>query len=655
MQLRKCFLDIEVLQEPNVLPLPEIVNRPVICVTLYDSYSQKYFTIVQRQDFVQHIEKENFNKTVLYTDSEESMFKLLWKLIAKLFPDIYIGHNVWYDLDYLINRSNKLKIPTFIAKTNDHIYGALVLDFKRAYEEFYTQTSYDLDNILKMEGFGGKQTDVKKLPEYYKDNIPMLIKHNRDEDVEGLVLLDEKLNLTDLLIMVKQDIAGFNNIEKSGYDENIYEFSQILDTVLLRLAYGNDVLLSKPKEGYKSYAGAVVFEPKAGIHRNVAVFDMEKFYPSIYKTLYTELCNKKDLTPQEQRTKKILQYIVKMYDFLAQFRALIEKEMKKYEAGITEYSRLEHQRQRVKDLTNAIYGFAGYKKSRIRDYPLAEKITADGRGGIIWSDKEFQKRGYEKIYGDTDSIFIQLRTENLEQEALQLAEEVSKTLTVFVKQELGYNIPEHKLALGVDKIFSSIIFVETEVKGKKKTAKKRYSGTIVWKGHYLDKPYNYTRGFEFVRRDQSILTKKTQGKALELVNKVDVEATKKLISQTIKDFKNDKFDIDEIAINQTIGKRFEDYKVNTSTLKGVKWSNKYLNANIVAGAMVKQIFVKQVMGYPHTNVICYIDKTMLPKFVLDKDRMIERTLKSPLEKVIKLLGITWNECIGDKPLLASYE
>jgi DNA polymerase elongation subunit (family B) len=648
MEFRKCFIDTEMFQEPGVIPLPELANRPVICATIYDSYSKKYATIIWRKDFTPHIEKETENKMVAYLNSEESFFKLLWKLLAKMSPDFYTGYNIWFDINYLVNRSNKLKIPAYIKITGEkHIYGALVLDFKQAYKNIYTQTRYDLDHILDIEGFGAKQTDVNKIPQYYENDVKSLIKHNRDEDVQGLIWLDEKYYLTDLYLMIKSEIAGFNDL-----DDNVYQFSQILDQILLRIArIENEVMPSKPKEGYKPYAGAVILEPQIGIHKNVAVLDQEKFYPSIYKTYYTMLCNKQNLSEEEQIMKQVLKYIVKIYDYLLKYRLMIEKQMNKYTPGTKEYSKLENQKQKIKDLTNSVYGFAGYFKSRIKNYTVAEMITEAGRKIIMWDIKQIQIRGYTPIYSDTDSVFVALKTKELEKEALALANEISSTLSEFIKQEYSMDIPSQKLALGVDKIFSSVVFVE-DIKSKKKI-KKRYGGIICWKNYYLEKPYLFIRGFEFVRRDQSELTKQIQGKIIELVNLGDAESIKKIIHQAVSDIKNDKYDIDNIAINKTVQKRFEDYKVETDFLKGVRWANKYLNANITAGSMIREIFIKEVSGYPKTNVICYTSKQQLPlkNIVLDKDKMISRTLRGPLQNIIKLVGLSFNECLGQKSLL----
>jgi len=657
MEFRKCYIDAEMLQLPGVMPLPKIADRPVICVTIYDSYSKKYITILWRKDFKPHIEKDASNKIVIYTNSEESLFKILWSILSKMSPDFYTGYNIWFDIEYLVNRSLKLKIPSFLEVKDKHVKGALVLDFKKAYQKIYTQTSYDLNHILEVEGFGAKQTDVNQIPYYYEHDIKKLIRHNRDEDTEGLVWLDEKLGLTDLYLMLKSEVAGFNDL-----NDNVFQFSQILDQILLRLAKEeNEVMPSKPKEGYKSYSGAIVLEPKPGVHKNVAVFDQEKFYPSIYKTQYIILCNKQNLTPEEKNMKQILKYVVKIYDYLLKYREMKEKQISKLTPGTREYVRIENQRQRIKDLTNSVYGFVGYHKSRIRNYTLAESITSMGRKIIQWDIKQFQLRGYEPIYGDTDGIFIPLKTEDLEKEALKLAKEISATLSDFVKQEFGMNISSHKLKLNLDKIFSSIVFVEDtklDAKtGKRKKIKKRYGGMVCFKdGRFLEKPYLYIRGFEFVRRDQSELTKQVQGKVIELINKGDVDSIKKLIFESVNAIRNDKYDIDFIAINRTMQKRFEDYKVETDFLRGIEWANKYLKVNITQGSMFKQIFVKKVIGYPHTDVICYTDKQQLPikNIVLDKEKIIDRTLRSPLEKLIRLVGLSFDDCLGKKTLLSAY-
>src|SRR5690606_41982531 len=59
-----------------------------------------------------------------------------------------------------------------------------------------------------------------------------------------------------------------------------------------------------------------------------------------------------------------------------------------------------------KILMNSFYGVLGTPACRFHNPALANAITGMGREILLWSKRWFEARGYEVLYGDTDSLFV---------------------------------------------------------------------------------------------------------------------------------------------------------------------------------------------------------------------------------------------------------
>jgi hypothetical protein len=88
--------------------------------------------------------------------------------------------------------------------------------------------------------------------------------------------------------------------------------------------------------------------------------------------------------------------------------------MKEVEEGSHEYQTLDNRQKAEKILANSFYGYLGYHGARWYSRECAEATTYMGRKYIQETIEKAEKRGFEVVYGDTDSIFLQ--GENLEDE-----------------------------------------------------------------------------------------------------------------------------------------------------------------------------------------------------------------------------------------------
>lgn len=157
-------------------------------------------------------------------------------------------------------------------------------------------------------------------------------------------------------------------------------------------------------------AGGTVLDPMAGIFPRVAVFDFRSLYPSIIRTFNIDpLAYERALTiPSERRAGEAI---------LAPNGAAFVRERGILPALIAEYF---EERVRAIDrgddasayvykiLMNSFYGVLGAKNCRYARTELAGAITSFGKLCLHFARDFFTGKGFRVLYGDTDSVFVEL-------------------------------------------------------------------------------------------------------------------------------------------------------------------------------------------------------------------------------------------------------
>ncbi|KKL56459.1 hypothetical protein LCGC14_2245190, partial [marine sediment metagenome] len=351
---------------------------------------------------------------------------------------------------------------------------------------------------------------------------------------------------------------------------------------------------------------------------------------------------------------------------LYRIRDRIEKERDKFEFGSGKYNDMNKKVVTVKGIILAVTGQFDYEDSIILNPICANSYRLMGKREIIISKEYATKFGTKTevkvkvIYGDTDSIFVWLENVEDVEIAKKISNEICKWIHVgFDKYAKELNLSTHQFEIRLEKILD--IFVSI---GKKK----KYFGHILWaNGNYIkEKNSLLVKGFETRRSDSSEFTDKVQKEIFGLINNTRTlgweKVKNKILSKIRKEY-FDKFTEDNlltIGIPKRMKKPFEDYKVTSAHLRGCKYANKYLNANFRAGSKPKLIYIKEVKypidfrtpknyysktQYPHTDVICIEEGMKIPEgiFIIDKKKMMEKTVYSKLEKTLEVVGIDITE------------
>jgi DNA polymerase elongation subunit (family B) len=196
--------------------------------------------------------------------------------------------------------------------------------------------------------------------------------------------------------------------------------------------------------------------------------------------------------------------------------------------------------------------------------------------------------------------------------------------------------------------------------------KKRYAGHIVWKeGKDVD-DIDIT-GFEYKRSDIAPITKEVQQRVIEMIVRgEDLDDVKEYVHGVIEQFQAGEVSLDDIAIPGGIGKRLDEYDTDTAHVRGAKYANLLLGTNFQRGQKPKRLYLQKVhpaffreVEAEHDgidndplylefkrdpDVICFEYADQVPaEFEVDYEKMLEKTLRGPIARVLEALDISWEE------------
>ena len=287
----------------------------------------------------------------------------------------------------------------------------------------------------------------------------------------------------------------------------------------------------------------------------------------------------------------------------------------------------------------------------VYDLSVAENENfVDGVGGVVLHN--------------TDSVMLSLGQEIDKEEAIETSFEIEDHINEryddFARDEL--NADSHRFQIEFEKLYRRFFQA-----GKKK----RYAGHIIWKeGKDVD-DIDIT-GFEYKRSDIAGITKEVQQNVIETIVTgddidEDMEEVKAYLVDVIARVLDGEMDLDEIGIPGGIGKKLDAYDTPTAQVRGAKYANRMLGTNFGSGSKPKRLYIEKV--HPDfwqrmeeekgldpqrdhlygefkrdPDVICFEYADQVPEeFEVDWEKMLDKTLKGPIERVIEALGMSWEE------------
>ncbi|WP_436923937.1 DNA-directed DNA polymerase [Halosimplex amylolyticum] len=673
---------------------PEEGEETIVCLTSHDSYRDEYVNWLYNSpdgvDGPAALEaydpiESDIDADVRVFDDEAEMLDAFIEYIEETDPDILTGWNFAdFDAPYFLDRVEELAGPGHdydldidrLSRVNEvwrsdwngpDIKGRVVFDLLRAYKatQFSELESYRLDAVGEVELGVGKERYPGDIGDLWEDDPERLLEYNL-RDVELCVELDRK-----------QDIIAFWDEARKLVGckiEDAPTAGDAVDMYVLHKAYGEFALPSKgQQEATDEFEGGAVFDPITGVRENVSVLDLKSLYPMSMTTINASpetKVNPETFDGQTYRTPTGVHFrkepdgiIREMVDELLEEREEKKALRNDNDPGSEDYERFDRQQAAVKVIMNSLYGVFGWDRFRLYDREMSAGVTSTNREVISFTAEASSELGYEVTYGDTDSVMLELGdldTDAAIEKSFEIEEHINDRYDEFAREEL--NADSHRFQIEFEKLYRRFFQA-----GKKK----RYAGHIVWKeGKDVD-DIDIT-GFEYQRSDIAPITKEVQLQVIEMiVHGEDLADVKDYVHDVIEDYQAGNVSLDDVGIPGGIGKKLDNYDTDTAQVRGAKYANLLLGTNFASGSKPKRLYLDTV--HPDffqrveeeldldpaedplygefkrevaagDGVICFDYADQVPEeFEVDWDKMLDKTLKGPIARVLEALDISWEE------------
>jgi len=269
--------------------------------------------------------------------------------------------------------------------------------------------------------------------------------------------------------------------------------------------------------------GGYVHDPLPGVYEDVAVIDFSKYYPNMIKSCNAGILplidlesedeftvtdskgnvyNKKDIieTPVAYFRKDVKSLNSVIFDMWLDRRLTAQAKLKAYlkEYKTTksdEYLRLWVEQFNLKNFMNAYFGILGLPIDRGYNKKSFNACTMSCQDVIRMCLIKIVGKEYEVIGGDTDSLFIKLKSDN-RQGQIDEAESLCDYLNVIIDEYLDkiYNVQENTIHIGLETI-SDKMYVDVP----KHYIKRNWYVD----GQILDKPELEIKGMDLKKRATS--------------------------------------------------------------------------------------------------------------------------------------------------------
>jgi DNA polymerase-2 len=552
-------------------------------------------------------------------------------------PDVLIGWNVIdFDLTVLQRVATRLNHPFLLGREP----GAIRL---RKAEGYFGSGQAFIPGRLALDGIDLLRGAFVRMDEYSLDAVA------REVLGEGKAVTgDVRDRIAEILHNYRHDLAAFALYART--DARL-AFDIVARLNLVRLAWARSLLTGMTpdrvaasiasfdflylteleRQGvvapsvraddsrvHAAQQGGHVLESVTGLHRNVWVFDFKSLYPSIIRTFNIDpLSYVEQPSPDADliltagaaftRTPAILP---RMLDELFPRRDAAKK------AGDGVASNA------IKILMNSFYGVLGTPACRFFNPALANAITGTGRELLLWSKAWFEAAGFKVLYGDTDSLFVDSRSDDPVRARARGAE-----LAAALNGELGRHIDERwhvasRLELKFEKLYLKLFL--PLARNSTRGASKRYAGLLGG----ADADSVEFIGMEVVRRDWTALAKQVQRELYQrLFTDQSVDA---YLADVVKKVRNGDLD-GALVYRKNLRKDADEYTATTPP-------------HVVAARKSTQ---------PLDRLISYVMTTAGPEPLdnvqhpLDREHYVLKQVKPVAEPVLATLGLDFERVIGD--------
>lgn len=524
-------------------------------------------------------------RKAISVETEKDLLLKFKEQVLKLDPDVIIGWNfIDFDLKILDRKFKDYKLPFALGRTDKpcrlRIYNSFFRDSKA---DFPGRMVLDGIHVLKSNFIDLDDYKLSTAAEIFLKDSKIFEGDERWKKIENAfnnnpqLLVDYNLKDAELAYKILDKSTAFNlSIQRSLIT------GMPLDRVRASIASMDSLYLKElrkkgfvaPSAGFgereERITGGYVMNPKPGIYDYVIVCDFKSLYPSVIKTFnidplsFVSDCKGKNLIKAPNGA------CFKNQDGILPM--IIQKLWAQREKARKQKNELA--RYAIKILMNSFFGVFANPSFRFYSRDIGNAITHFAQHVIKTTAKKIEEMKYEVIYGDTDSVFVNLdvkRFKEASENGQKIARDINKFFDNYTEKEYKR---KNSLELEFEKAYKR--FLMPRIRHAATGSKKRYAGLLV---DAKGKEKIDIVGLEFVRRDWTDIAKEFQQELLKKIfHKKEVAEYIKKIVKEIKQGKYDK----ELVYRKAIRKEVDEYtKTTPPHVKAARLLGKDLKSTLI--------------------------------------------------------------------------
>jgi len=494
------------------------------------------------------------SKNATCFDEEKSMLEAFVRKIISYDPDIITGWNVVdFDFNVIFRRLKFHKIPlrlgridwdsrmikqtSFLRDSSATLHGRLVMDgLTMLRTSFVKLDDYKLNTVAKeVLGEEKLEIDIENIQKVIKEDVERLVAYNLKDSKLVYDILEKKKIIA--LSLERSLLTGMplDRVQASVASLDSMYLREIRKLKYVCPSSGN----SEREERIK---GGFVRDPISGVHENVLVFDFKSLYPSIMITFNIDPLS---YDPSGKKGEIKAPNGARFFDTPSVIPKLIKDLWRNRDEAKKEGNELAS--WAIKITMNSMYGVIANPSCRFYSTDIANAVTSFARTIVKETAARIEAMGHEVIYGDTDSVFVKVKSDV----GIKIRDKINAFYNDMVTKDFGR---KSAIELEFEKVYSILILPKQ--RHGTTGAKKRYAGLIKKDG----KEKIDVVGLEIVRRDWTELAKSFQKELLDRV------FHKKEIQTYVKGFKEKLFsgEFDNLLVyKKALRKPLEEYTKTT--------------------------------------------------------------------------------------------
>ncbi|USD33524.1 MULTISPECIES: DNA polymerase II [Vibrio] len=587
-------------------------------------------------------EPQEAETEIEWVKDEKQLLLSLISWFRQFDPDVIVGWNVIdFDFRLLHKRAEWNKVRLTIGRANQasffrtsnstqqafiSIPGRVVMDgidtLKTATYHF---RSWSLESVSQELLGEGKQIHnvhdrMAEINHMFKKDKPSLAKYN----LQDCVLVNKIFAHTHLLEFAIER-SKLTGVELDRVGGSVAAFTNLYLPQIHRAGY---VAPNLQPENWLASPGGYVMDSIPNLYDSVLVLDFKSLYPSIIRSFLIDPMGlieglKLEVGKGENQAvagfrggqfHRHKHFLPEMIEHLWAARDVAKKNNEKAFS------------QAIKIIMNSFYGVLGSSGCRFFDTRLASSITMRGHEIMKQTKKLIEEKGYQVIYGDTDSTFVSLNGKFSQSEAdevgHQLVEHINAWWTAHLKNE--YNLTSI-LELEYETHYKK--FLMPTIRGQETGSKKRYAGLI---GQGIEEKIVF-KGLESARTDWTPLAQRFQQDLYSLV--FHGEDPSSYIRGLVEKTMAGQFD-EELVYQKRLRRKLYEYQKNVPPQVRAARLADEINAQL-----------GRPLQYQNKGRIEYLITIFGPepkeylKSTIDYQHYIDKQLKPVAEAILPFIGI----------------